>query len=159
MKLLAKKHPLREQSGSTFVETLVGTAIMGIMFASFFTAMSSGFSLVRVARENLRATQIILNRMEGLRLYNWNQLVYSNMIPEQFVETYYPLGTNGNNGIVYHGQMTITNAVLNPSSDYAAGAMRKVTVEVSWTSSGVERRREMSTYVSEFGIQNYLFNN
>ncbi len=43
--------------------------------------------------------------------------------------------------------------------------MRQVTVTVGWTSEGdgsgiggVPHSRTMSTYVSEYGLQNYVFN-
>jgi hypothetical protein len=159
MKLLGTGQVRRGENASTFIETLVGTSIMAIMFASLYTAMSSGFSMVSVARENLRATQIMLNRMEGLRLYNWNQLVYSNMIPTTFTENFYPLGSSGNTGITYYATMSITNLTLDPPATYDAGMMRQVTVQVRWTSGGIERTRQMSTYVSEYGVQNYLYNN
>jgi hypothetical protein len=159
MKLLGTGQVTRGENASTFIETLVGTSIMAIMFASLYTAMSSGFSMVSVARENLRATQIMLNRMEGLRLYNWNQLVYSNMIPTTFTENFYPLGSTGNTGITYYATMSINNLTLDPPATYDAGMMRRVTVQVRWTSGGVERTRQMSTYVSQYGVQNYLYNN
>jgi hypothetical protein len=159
MKLPATRKAARSQGATTFIEVLVGTALMGIMFASFYSALSAGFSMVRVTRENLRATQIALNRMEGLRLYNWNQLVHSNMIPTSFTENYFPLGASGNTGITFHGTMTISNACLNPPTTYDSGMMRHVTVRVTWTSSGVEREAQMSTYVSQYGMQNYLFSN
>jgi hypothetical protein len=159
MKLLMSAKSAQGESASTFMEVLVGTSIMAIMFASLYTAMSSGFSMVTLARENLRATQIMLNRMEGLRLYNWNQLVYSNMVPTTFTENFYPVGNVGNTGITYYATMNITNVTMDPPATYSAGMVRRVTVEVKWNSGGVERTRQMSTYVSEYGVQNYLFNN
>jgi hypothetical protein len=159
MKLLVSGKSSGGESASTFIETLVGTSIMAIMFASLYTAMSSGFSMVTAARENLRATQIMLNRLEGLRLYNWNQLVYSNMVPTTFTENFYPVGTTGNTGITYYATMTVTNVTLNPPATYDASMVRRVIVQVNWTSGGVPRTRQMSTYVSAYGVQNYLFNN
>jgi hypothetical protein len=159
MKLLISGKAAHGENASTFIETLIGTSIMAIMFASLYTGMSSGFSMVTVARENLRATQIMLNRMEGLRLYNWNQLVSSNMVPATFTESFCPLGTVGNTGLTYHATMSVTNVTLDPPATYSAGMVRRVTVEVKWISGGVERTRQMSTYVSQYGVQNYLFNN
>jgi len=134
-------------------------AIMGVMFVSLYGGMSSGFAVTQLARENLRGTQIMLERMEGVRLYNWNQLVYSNMIPVNFTNYYYPLATNGESkGIAYYGTMTITNAGLNPSATYS-DQVRTIVVSINWTNSMVPRSRTMSTIVARNGIQNYVYSN
>jgi len=151
---------LRRRGGAfTYLEAVVGVAIMAVMFVAFYTAISSAFSMIRVARENLRATQIMVNRLEGLRLYNWNQLIYSNWIPSTFTEYYYPLGTNGNAGITYSGQMTNSPCSLYPGATYDSTSMRAITVQVSWMSGGVQRTRQMSTYVARYGVQNYVYKN
>ena len=115
----------------TLVEVVFGVAIIGITFVSLYAGMSGGFAVTQLSRENLRATQIILERMEGVRLYNWDQLCYSNMIPNRFTNYYYPLAITGESkGIVYHGTMTVTNATLNPSATYG-DEMRQVIVTVT----------------------------
>src|SRR6266508_4273052 len=53
-------------------EVLVSVALMAIVFVSLYLGMSSGFAVTKLSRENLRATQIMLERLEGIRLYNWN---------------------------------------------------------------------------------------
>jgi hypothetical protein len=45
------------------VETLVATLISGIMLPTLFTGLASAFSGMKATRENLRATQIIVQRM------------------------------------------------------------------------------------------------
>jgi hypothetical protein len=79
------------------------------------------------------------------------------MISKEFMETFYPLGASGNRGITFQGTISISNADLNPPATYGSNMMRVVTVEVKWMSSGVERKRKMSTYVAEYGVQNYVF--
>jgi prepilin-type N-terminal cleavage/methylation domain-containing protein len=86
---------LRQKAAFTLVEVMIAVAILGIMFVALYGGMSSGFAVTQLARENLRATQIMLERMEGIRLYNWEQVVYSNMVPTTFVAHYYPLASNG----------------------------------------------------------------
>jgi len=147
------------QHAYAMLEVIMGVAVLGLMMVSLYGGMSSGFAVTQLARENLRGTQIMLERMEGIRLYNWNQLVYSNMIPSSFTNYYYPLASNGESkGIVYWGKMSVTNAGLNPSASYS-DAMRTITVSISWTNAKVPRKRTMSTYVSKNGIQNYVYNN
>jgi hypothetical protein len=157
--LLSIPKSRRFQLAYTMIEVLVGVALTGMMFVSLYGGMSSGFALTQLARENLRGTQIMLERMEGIRLYNWNQLVYSNMIPKNFTNYYYPLAAAGESkGIAYIGTMNVGSASLSPSSSYA-DQMRMVTVTINWTNGLVARTRSMSTYVSRNGVQNYVFEN
>jgi hypothetical protein len=141
----------------TMVEVMVCVFIMVVMFVSLYGGITSGFAVTQLARENLRGTQIMLERLEGLRLFNWNQVIYSNMIPTTFTNYYYPLGTNASaRGIAYYGTMIITNSPLNPTVSYN-DKMRTVSVSVYWTNGIVRRTRTMQTFVSEFGIQNYVY--
>lgn len=138
---------------------MIGTGIAGIFFLAFFAMMGTGFNIVRGGRENLRATQIILNRLEGLRLFTWEQLIYSNSFaPTNFTELYYPSGTN-NQGITYTGTMRVTTPTMSPAATYSTNMMKQVTIQLSWRSAGVNHTRSMSTYVSKYGAQNYIFAN
>jgi type II secretory pathway pseudopilin PulG len=164
IRLSAPRPPRLTAMAYTLVEVVIGVAIVGITFVSLYAGMSGGFAVTQLSRENLRATQIMLERMEGLRLYNWNQLCYSNAVnpgylPTRFTNYYYPLATNGESkGIMYVGTLTITNVNLVPAASYGAN-MRRVTVSISWDSGGVTRTRTMSTYASRNGLQNYVYNN
>lgn len=150
----------------SLIEVLIGVVIMVIALVSLYAGISSSFSLTKAAREDLRATQIMLERMEGVRLYNWDQLVYSNMIPANFTTSYYPLAISGQStGITYRGSLVISNAVLNPPASYATN-MRAITVTVFWTNyygkkmtNQIVRSRTMTTYTARDGIQNYVFYN
>jgi len=163
---VATTHPQSRKQGRsafTLAEVLVAVALMSVAFVSLYLGVSSSFAITQLSRENLRATQIMLERMEGIRLYNWNQLVYSNMIPGNFVTYYYPGGTNGvSKGIAYGGTISIGSANLNPTATYS-NRMRGITVTVSWTNSSggqrIVRQRSMTTYASRDGIQNYVINN
>ena len=167
MRLFSISRPARALQGAyTLVEVAIGVAIMGITFVSLYAGMSGGFAVTQLARENLRATQIILERMEGIRLYNWNQLtisnsVYPNYLPTLFTNYYYPLATTGESrGVAYSGTMAITNASMNPSASYGGtDRIRKIIVSVTWRSGGVQRTRTMSTYQSKNGMQNYVYSN
>lgn len=167
MKISASTQPsARALSAFSLLEVLIGMGIMGIALVSLYAGISSCVSLTKSAREDLRATQIMLERMEGIRLFNWNQLVYSNMIPSTFVASYYPSIISGQStGITYRGSVVITNATLNPSATYSS-AMRAVTVTVFWTNyygpkmtNTLVRSRTMTTYTSREGIQNYVYYN
>lgn len=156
----------RPQRAFTLVEMCISVAILAVMLVSLYAGMSSTFAITQASRENLRATQIMLERVEGLRLYNWNQLVYSNMIPVNFTNYYYPLaGPGQSKGITYYGTMAITNATLTPAASYSDN-MRAINVTVYWTNYNgynytkkIVRSRSMTTYSSRDGVQNYVYNN
>jgi hypothetical protein len=159
---------------------LIAAAISAIIFAAAFATVSTSFGILTVTRQNLRATQIIVSRLEGLRLEAWDQtnqlsqLFNTGYVPTSFVEYFYPLGLNGstNEGIAYYGTMTV-NQLTTPAlqaevfggtvPSYATN-MALVTVSLSWTNSttgtsvqGKVHTRSMSTLVSEYGIQNYVY--
>ena len=148
----------------SLVEVCIGVAILAVMLVSLYGGMSSSFAVVQSARENLRATQIMLERVEGLRLYNWNQLLYSNLVPTWFTNYYYPLAGSGESkGCTYVGRLDISAATLNPPATYS-GNLRTINVSVYWTNyhgKGMKqqlvRSRSMTTYSARDGIQNYVF--
>lgn len=146
----------------TLIEIMVATAFISLSFLGLFGGLSYGFTATRLARENQRATQIILEKMEGIRLYTFDQLVSSNMFPTTFTASYYPLGlTNQAQGITYYGQFTLSDPATG-AAGYNAN-LRLVTVTVAWTNSygtsRIPRNRQMQTLVARYGIQNYSFFN
>jgi Tfp pilus assembly protein PilE len=147
----------RFERGYTTVEVIVAVLIMSVMFVSLYAGISFGFGVSRTERENLRATQIIMERMEGIRLFRFDQLSDTNLNPATFTRTYYPQASGGQSqGITYNGTVTVdTNITLDPSATYSA-VMKKITVQLNWVSEGVPRTRIISTYASQNGIQNYI---
>jgi prepilin-type N-terminal cleavage/methylation domain-containing protein len=157
----------RGAAAFSLVEVLIGVVIMGIMMVSLYAGMSSSFAVTKATRENLRATQIMLERMEGIRLFTWNQLVASNWIPTNFTTSYYPFAAPGEStGMTYRATITITpGAGLNPPVSYS-DRMCAVRMTVYWTNyygvgmaNKLVRSRSMTTYTSRDGIQNYVYNN
>jgi hypothetical protein len=127
---------------------------------SIFSAMSMSMAQTRIAREDLRATQIMVERMEGIRLFDWNQLTNSALCPATFTNYFYPVSDESGptNGAVYYGTMTITKAAMSPAPSYT-NQLLSITVAVSWTNFGIAHQRQMMTYQAQYGMQNYVFNN
>lgn len=153
------------ERGYTIAELCVSTLLVVTVFVGLYAGISSGFAYTQALRENLRATQIMLERMEGIRLYNWSQINSNGFVPATFTAQYYPAiaGTGVSSGITYTGRLSITPVALNPAASYA-GDMRLVTVSIGWLSSGrgsnkLVRTREMQTYVGRYGMQNYIYHN
>lgn len=137
------------------VEQLVAVALVGVAFVSLYTSFSVGFAMVQLARENLRATQILTEKMETLRLYTMDQItntVPTNFIPAVFSAPFYPNGQS--TGLVYSGTMTISNA---PVTGNYSNDLKQITYEVTWTSGNVLRRRSLSTFVARNGLQSYIY--
>src|SRR5437588_10845267 len=82
------------------METLVGMLVVGIVFVALYSGMSSGFAVIQVAEENARATQILEEKLETVRLYTWAQLNTANFVPTNFTVAY-----STNSSLVYTGTM------------------------------------------------------
>jgi hypothetical protein len=75
------------------------------MLTALYSSFSFGYAAVRLAREDLRATQILLERMETLRLTSFSAIHDGTL-----TEYYDPNGiTNGAYGVGYTVTIT-TNA-------------------------------------------------
>src|SRR5687767_14388252 len=61
----------------SIIEVLVALAIAGVLFTSLYAGISAGFVVIETARENLRATQIMVEKLETIRLYTWEQITLS----------------------------------------------------------------------------------
>jgi len=141
----------------SLVEAMMSVCLLGIMFLSIFAGLSSGFSVVQTDRENLRATQILEEKMEVIRLFNWDQVAnLPGYIPTSFTEQLYPpAGTNGSGGGFYYtGTVTVTNA---PISETYSNELRMVQVKLAWTSGGLQHQRQMITFVGQYGLQRYIY--
>lgn len=144
MKLRSK---LQGQTGSTLTEVVAAIAILSICMAGLMGALANGFFTIGQARENQRATQILIQRTEMIRLCNWDNLSSFN---PTFTETYDPQTTGGT---IYTGKVIISAAPFTTS--YSAN-MRKMTVTLNWTSKGILHTRSLSTLVAKDGMQNYM---
>jgi type II secretory pathway pseudopilin PulG len=141
----------------SIVEVLVGVALVGILFVSLYTGFSSGFMVIEFARENLRATQVLQEKMETIRLYSWDQINSNGFIPKEFQAPFYAIGTNlddGDDGIIYNGTVLITNA---PVSESYSNDLKLVKISLKWKTGRLERTREVQTLVSRYGLQNYIY--
>src|SRR4051812_43555887 len=64
----------RNESAFTIVEVVIAAAILLIGYVSLYSAMGFGWSAIQSSKENLRATEIMTEKMEQIRLYNWDQV-------------------------------------------------------------------------------------
>src|SRR5688500_14528659 len=126
-------------AGFSIIEATIGMGIVGTTIATLFSGFTSGFFTMQMARENLRATQIMLERVETIRLYSWDQVTTAGYITPTFTAPYDPEAAEGQQGLVYTGSIQIVPCDV-PSS-YAAD-MRKVIVQLNWKTGKLQRTRE-----------------
>jgi type II secretory pathway pseudopilin PulG len=139
----------------TLVDVVLAVAVLGIMASGIFGSFQYGFFTLQLVRENQRATQIILEKVETIRLYSWDQVTSTNgFIPATFPDVYDPQAPAGAQGTSYNGTVTIAPCPL--SSSYAAD-LRQLTVTLSWTTRDIPHTRSVTTYIAKDGIQNYVF--
>jgi type II secretory pathway pseudopilin PulG len=148
----------RRQLGFTLAETLVGVGVFGVLFCALFAGLSWSFTTVENARERLRATQIMAEKMDTIRLYTWDQLTNRGYIPTNFTMAFYPTnglnaGTSRSAGIIYSGTITISNAPVT-TEDYA-NTLRTVVIDLSWQRGLLTLHTQMSTLVSQYGIETH----
>ena len=138
----------------TLMEVLVAVAVIGVVFVTLYLGMLHGFAIVKLGRENLRATQILEEKMEIIRLYTWPQINTAGFIPQSFTNYFYPVGTQNTLGTAYVGSMT-----LGPSgfTEAYSNDLQLVTVTVTWQSGNVQRTRTMYSYVSQYGLHDYIY--
>lgn len=129
-------------------------AVTGVSTVALLSAISSGMLTMQMARENVRATQIMLEKTETLRLYSWDQLNTTNFVVTTFTEKYDPNSTNGSQGIVYTGTVAIASV---PMTTAYSDEMKQVTISLNWMTGNLSRNRSFTTFVARNGLQNYIY--
>ena len=138
----------------SLVEVMVAMGVLGILILSLYAAIAWGFATMRLARENIRATQVMIEKTETIRLYNWEEVTTNGFLPRSFSVPYYPVGQSNGSGLIYYGTLTVTNAALGNSYD---SDMRRVIITLNWTNAHLPRTRTITTLVSRYGLQNYIY--
>jgi prepilin-type N-terminal cleavage/methylation domain-containing protein len=144
----------------TLVEVILAVTIIGIAAAGLMGCFTGSFMVMRMARENQRATQIMMERAEALRVFSWTEITNTGTtngigsLPTRFTDWYTPTNATGGIGAVYAGY--ITNSVPSLSVGYQTN-MRQIDITVVWTTDGVTRSRNLTTYVCRDGLQNYVY--
>ena len=153
--IINERKSAARRSGFTLVESLVGILVLAVVFTSLYAGVTAGFGTIQLARENLRATQILLEKTEAIRLVTWRQLEEPNFIPTTFTDTFYPDGGDGNGDLVYTGTFRKAKPEI-PNATYDDD-IYQVTFELAWTSGGTQRQRSMTTYISRYGLYRYKY--
>ncbi len=142
-------------AGWTMPEVVIAAGVVSVSLASLYLGIAQGFDFIRETRENLRATQILGEKMETIRLYTWDQIT-NGSVPLSFTNYDFPpaLLQGGNVGVPYVGTLTISNA---PITESYGSDLKQVTVQLSWKAGSISCQKQMTSLVSHYGMQNYIY--
>jgi prepilin-type N-terminal cleavage/methylation domain-containing protein len=140
----------------TLIEVMVGLALIALVGTGLYAGIGAAFTQLRLSRENLRATQILEGKMEVVRQYNWDQVAnLPGFIPTSFTESFFANNpTNSTSNFMFTGNVTVTNA---PITESYSNDLRMIKIRLTWTSGGVRHQRQAITFVSQYGLQRYVY--
>jgi Tfp pilus assembly protein PilV len=138
----------------TLMEVIVAVLVLTTISTAFYLGLSTCFSVIKTSREDIRATQIMMQKLEAVRLCTWSELTNFS-----FKEPYDPTATSTNSGGVYFYGTVTKGAIGFPSGVSYSNNMCVVTVDLNWTNnaSGQAHDREMQTYYARYGLQSYIW--
>jgi len=140
----------------TLPDVVMAIFVLGVMAGGILGSFRYGLFVMQLVRENQRATQVMLEKLETIRLCSWSQVTSNGFIPATFTDVYDPQGTNAaTKGIVYQGTI-IGPTNMDFSCSYSTN-MRKLTIRVQWTTRTIPHTRSITTYFAKDGLQNYLY--
>jgi Tfp pilus assembly protein PilV len=145
--------PTARQSGFSVIEAMVGFLVLGITIAALFGGFSFGFNTIKLSQEEVRADQILVQKLESLRVYNWTNVIAPGYIPNS-IPAYYST-SNAAHGVTYNVQISVTPFVPSATPESYSSSLRQVTASVSWFSEGMNHTRTMMTLVSSNGIATF----
>jgi hypothetical protein len=82
--LLSRKEPL---CGSTLIEATIAAAVCALFLGSLFTMNTSTMETIKMAREAACASQVLQQRIEGMRIANWHQITDATWIRTNLLNT------------------------------------------------------------------------
>ena len=142
----------------TLPEVAVTVLLVAVAGISLYAGFSSGFLVVQHTRDNVRATQIMMEWMETSRLYTWTQIRSNGYVTPAFKEAYDPNSTT-NKGTTFVGFNSHWRATTNLPAEYGSN-VEVLTVTVYWTNyngkMATVHSRQMQTYYARYGLQNYV---
>ncbi|HSH37569.1 MAG TPA: hypothetical protein VK993_02185 [Chthoniobacterales bacterium] len=68
------------QSGASLIEATIAACTGALFLASLFTMNMTGMRTMRTAREAANASQVLQQRVEGMRIANWHQVTNADWI-------------------------------------------------------------------------------
>jgi prepilin-type N-terminal cleavage/methylation domain-containing protein len=135
----------RNQSGFTLMESMIGSIILALVLVSLLALASHCFRYLMDIRRTARATQVLQQKMEDIRLLSWSQLTTINT---SFVDSNAVLNT------VFTGRV-FTNSY---DSYLGTSTVMQVTLQLTWLNrTGTRQTNTLSTVIANGGLNRYIF--
>jgi prepilin-type N-terminal cleavage/methylation domain-containing protein len=142
----------------TLAEVMVAVLVLAVAAISLYSGFATGFMIVDSTRQELRATQILTQKSEAIRLCSWSSLTNC---PISFTEVYDPTSPNGSSGTRYVGTISTNDPSVIPNSMSYRSNMCLATITLFWTNYNGSQRlihsRTAQTLIARYGIQNYIW--
>lgn len=136
-------------------EVVMATGIIVIIAVGLIGSINYGVLVLKLVRENQRATQILIEKVETIRLYSWSQVNSNGFIPASFTDYFDPQAGQGSKGVAYNGAISIGNVPFGTS--YSTN-MKQIQITLTWSSNDrLNHTRSTSTFIAKDGIQNYVY--
>lgn len=149
---------LTRRAAFTLVEVIVAAAILGILMAVFFAGYTQSYFEMNTTRQDLRATQILTQKAEAVRLCTWTNLAD---LPISFKDYYTDNSSSSSGSTTYYGTISVGAATNIPNTVSYYDDIKLVTVSVVWTNQlrdqPVVHTREVQTLAAKNGMVNYIY--
>lgn len=136
----------RLMRGFTLVETLVGAAIFGLLFAGILAAVGNGARTIRATQGQQKALRVLVEKAEQLRMSDWASLTNGGT-PLQFAVPQHD--DEANCPHLMYGTVTIAPKPF--TEDYATNLLL-VRFDLQWGDSDAKRSNYVETLVARNGI-------
>jgi prepilin-type N-terminal cleavage/methylation domain-containing protein len=135
----------------TLIEVVFAMGIVGLLIVALYAAIAMSATTVRMCQENESVTQMLSEKLDTIRLYNWSQVTNDSFLPKTFTVGIDPSDPNSRS--YYTGTIAVAQAPID--EPYRTNLLQ-VTITMDWVSGGTRpQSRMMETYIAKDGIQTY----
>jgi hypothetical protein len=115
--ILSRLRPIRAFS---IIETTIAAGVSAMFLGSLFSMNSASMQTLKMAHESACASQILQQRVEGLRIANWHQITDANWLKANLLNTDAPgsellKGENETLTLIPYGSSSSGNTQLTRS--------------------------------------------
>jgi Tfp pilus assembly protein PilV len=135
---------LRRETGATFVETIIASAIVIVVLVSVIAIIGQATRYLANIRLTARSSQILQQKMEDIRLMSWSSI---EAMPTTFSD---PSDTNN----IFAGAVSLADYdTFNGTS-----TVKRVTLTVTWVDRNSRvATNKLSTLIANGGLNRYIF--
>ena len=123
--------PENYYAAMTILEVVMATGIIAVTGGGMISSINYGLWVMRMARENQRATQVMLEKLEAIRLYNWTRSPITGYVPRPSLHAYDPTSSSvSRHDLLRHLVHLEPRRFVGTTPNYSS-SIRQFTVSVS----------------------------